>query len=84
MTNEELENENKRLREELAALAESVWEYNSLRDDEWDFDDVHGNRDFWDDETNDAHDELLKEILASRKKVGELVREALGKPDLSF
>jgi hypothetical protein len=84
MTNEELENENKRLHEELTALAEAVIKYNSLRDDEWDFDDEHGDRDFWDADTCDEHDELLGEILSSRKKVAEIVRKVLGKPDLAF
>ena len=84
MTNEELENENKLLREELTALAEAIVEYDKLRDDEWDFEDEHKDPYSWDADTCDEHDELLDKILASRNKVGEIVRKVLGKPDLDF
>ena len=47
-----------------------LMEYNRLRDEEWEFEDKHGNRDFWDDETNKEHDELLDSIME--------------KPDLKF
>lgn len=68
----------------LKELAQAVVEYNSLRDDEWGFDDEHGNRDFWDEETCDEHEELLDTILASRAKVRNLLREIPGFENVSF
>ena len=59
-------------------------EYNSLRDDEWDFADENGDPDFWDSGTNDTHEQLIGEILASREKVAKLLREATGDENLSF
>lgn len=68
----------------LKELCEAVMEYNSLRDDEWDFEDENGDRSFWDSGTCDTHEELIGEILASRRKVANLLREATGKADLCF
>jgi len=68
----------------LKDLIDAIMEYNSLRDDEWDFNDNHGSPDFWGDEENDAHEELIGEILASRRKVRDLLVEATGDDNLSF
>lgn len=68
----------------LKELCEAVMEYNSLRDDEWDFQDNHGSPDFWGEEENDAHEKLIGEILASRRKVRNLIVEATGNADLCF
>lgn len=68
----------------LKDLIDAVMEYNSLRDDEWDFQDTHGSPDFWGEEENDAHEKLIGEILASRRKVRDLIVEATGDDNLSF
>ena len=68
----------------LKDLVEAVQEYNSLRDDEWDFVEENGDRDFWDEGTNDTHEELLKTILESRRKVRNLLIEATGDKNISF
>ncbi len=68
----------------LKDLIDAVMEYNSLRDDEWEFEDAHGNRDFWDAEVSDEHDELIADILASRRRVRSLLVEATGDDTISF
>lgn len=68
----------------LKELAQAVVEYNSLRDDEWDFNDDHGNPDFWDGDTIDEHEELLDTILSSRAKVRNLLHEIPGFENVSF
>lgn len=67
----------------LAEMSEEVVRYSHLRDDEWEFEENRGNRDMWDDETCKEHDELLEEILASRNRLTELVREATGDATIS-
>ena len=57
----------------LKDLVEAVREYNSLRDDEWDFDDNNGNRDFWSEDVINAHEELLNTIR--RKEISEISQE---------
>ena len=68
----------------LKDLIDAVIEYNSLRDDEWDFNDEHGNPDIWDTETNDAYEELIAEILEKRREVRSLIVEATGDETLYF
>jgi hypothetical protein len=63
----------------LQDLVVAVIRLNSLRDDEWEFQEDHGsNSDFWDDEVNKAHDDLLDNIQAARDDAKRLVREATG------
>jgi len=59
-------------------------EYNRLRDEEWEFEDAHGNRDFWDDEVNKEHDELLEAIGKKRTEVENYLRIIMGNPELKF
>ena len=68
----------------LKDLVEAVREYNSLRDDEWDFEDENGDRDFWDEGTNDTHKKLLSTIMESRSKVRNLIIEATGDETITF
>lgn len=68
----------------LKDLVEAIVEYNSLRDDEWDFDEENGDRDFWDEGTNDTHEKLLSNIMESRNKVRNLLAEATDNKDFSF
>lgn len=71
-------------REILDDMAAEVVKYSSLRDDEWDFDEEHGqDRTFWDDETVEQHEELLDEIQKSRDRLTKLVREATGNKSLT-
>ena len=59
-------------------------EYNRLRDEEWEFEDAHGNRDFWDDEVNKEHDELLDSIGKKRAEVENYLRIIAENPSLEF
>ena len=68
----------------LKDLVEAIREYNSLRDDELDFEEENGDRNFWDEGTNDTHEELLKTIWESRSKVRNLLVEATGDKNISF
>lgn len=68
----------------LKDLVEAIVEYNSLRDDEWDFEEENGDRDFWDEGTNDTHEKLLNNILESRNKVRNLLAEATDNKEFSF
>lgn len=68
----------------LKDLVEAIVEYNSLRDDEWDFDEENGDRDFWDEGTNDTHKKLLSAIMESRNKVRNLLAEATDNKNFSF
>jgi hypothetical protein len=61
-----------------------LMEYNRLRDEEWDFEDKHGNRDMWDDEVNKEHDELLDKIMEKRREVENYLRIITENPDLKF
>lgn len=60
----------------LVDLIAAMREYDSLRDHEWYFEVDHRNRDTWDDNVRDEHDELLKDIVNARKKVDRLIAEA--------
>lgn len=66
----------------LNELANHIIKLESLRDDEWDFEEKHGQRDMWDDEVMKEHDELLDEIQAARDYVTKLIREATGNDKL--
>ena len=66
-------------KELLKELAEAVIEYNALRDKEQNYEDEHGNELEWDDETAEAHEELVSHLCAKRAKVAALLCEALGK-----
>lgn len=69
-------------REILNELANHIIKLESLRDEEWDFEEKHGQRDMWDDEVMKEHDELLNEIQAARDYATKLVREATGNDKL--
>ena len=69
-------------REILSDLVNAVIELNSLRDDEWDFDEKHGQRDMWNDKVMEEHDSLLDDIQAARDNATRLVREATGNDKL--
>lgn len=69
-------------REILNELANHIIKLESLRDDEWDFEEKHGQRDMWDDEVMKEHDELLDEIQAARDYATKLIREATGNDKL--
>ena len=69
-------------REILDDLVNAVIKLNSLRDDEWDFEEKHGQRDMWNDEVMEEHDELLGDIQAARDHAKKLVREATGNDKL--
>ena len=68
----------------LKDMIDAVMKYNSLRDDEWDFNDEHGNPVMWNAEVCDEHDELLGEILSARRKVRDLIVEATGDENTCF
>ena len=68
----------------LKDLIDAVMEYNSLRDYEWEFQDEHGHPDFWDAEVSDEHEGLIADILASRRRVRDLLVEATGDDTISF
>lgn len=70
-------------REILDDMSAEVVKYSSLRDDEWTFEEKHGDRAFWDDEIDQAHDDLLDEIQKSRDRLTKLVREATGNKSLT-
>lgn len=70
--------------EEFDKLIPVLLEYNRLRDEEWEFEDAHGNRDFWDDEVNKEHDELLADISAKRAEIRDILRKVTGDPNLQF
>ena len=67
----------------LKDMSDAVVEYSSLRDDEWDFEEKHGNRDMWNDRTCRNHEKLLNRIQASRDNLTRLVREATGDGNIS-
>ena len=68
----------------LKDLVEAIVEYNSLRDDEWDFDEENGDRDYWDENTNDHYEKLLDTIIESRNKIRNLLAEATDNKEFSF
>lgn len=59
-------------------------EYNRLRDEEWDFEVEHGNRDFWDEETCSQHSDLLLSILKKRREVENYLRIITENTELKF
>lgn len=68
----------------LKDLVEAVIEYDNLRDEEWQFDEANGDRDFWDEGTNDTHEELLRTIFTAKTKVRNLLIEATNNNNISF
>ena len=68
----------------LKDLIDAVMEYNSLRDEEWDFNDRNGNPCMWDEDACAEHDELLADITKSRHAVRDLIVEATGDTEISF
>lgn len=70
-------------REILDDMSAEVIKYSALRDDECTFEEKHGDRAFWDDEIDQAHDDLLDEIKNSRDRLTKLVREATGDRSLT-
>lgn len=69
--------------EKVNKLVDAIVELESLRDDEWDFEERNGpNRDCWDEETSNEHDELVGRILGTRYRVRDLCREITGKKNL--
>ena len=69
----------------LKELIDEIMEYNSLRDEEWEFEDrTGGNRDMWSEEDMEEHDELLDEIQKHRVAIRNLIVEATGDENLSF
>lgn len=71
-------------KEILDDLVAAVREYESLRDDEWNFKDKHGNSDFWDDWEDKEHDELIEKLAASYGKVKDLIIEATGDASITL
>ena len=70
-------------REILDDMSAEVVKYSSLRDDEWDFEERHGNREMWDEDVDKEHEELLDDIQKSRDRLTKLVREATGNKSLT-
>lgn len=68
----------------LKELIDEIMEYNALRDDEWEFEEEHGNREFWDAETESEHDDILGAILAHRGYIRNLIVEATGDENICF
>lgn len=69
--------------EKIDALVDAIVELESLRDEEWDFEERNGpNRECWDDETCGEHDELVGRVLGTRYRVRDLCRAITGKNDL--
>lgn len=62
----------------LKDLVIAIREYDSLRDDEWQFEEDNGDRDLWDAGTMDTHKGLLKSISSAREKMESLIQEATG------
>lgn len=70
---------------DLNALVKAVREYDSLRDEEWDFEEAHGyDRNSWTAEDCEAQEKLLKDILEARRKVEKILRRATGDKNLNF
>lgn len=70
--------------EALDKLIPALLEYNSLRDQEWEFEDRAGDRDMWDEDDMAEHDELLDDISAKRAEIQGILREVTGNPNLNF
>ena len=69
--------------EKINELIDAIVELESLRDEEWDFEERNGpNRDCWDDDVCEAHDKLLDEIQAARDRVKKLCRDVTGNEKL--
>lgn len=67
----------------LSDLVNVVVDLSSLRDEEWDFAEKHGQDSmFWDDDVSREHDELLDAIQSARASATRLVREATGNDKL--
>jgi hypothetical protein len=70
--------------EEFDKLIPILLEYNRLRDEEWDFEERHGNRDMWDYDTIVEHDGLLADISAKRAEIRDILRKVTGDLNLQF
>ena len=55
-----------------------------MRDEEWEFEERHGNRDMWDYDTIVEHDGLLADISAKRAEIRDILRKVTGDPNLQF
>lgn len=65
--------------EKLKMLAEAVREHDFNRDREWDFVDKHGyDSSMWSEEQEEEHNEILDDILCSRKSLQGILREITG------
>ena len=80
----DLKKELAKTKRELNSLVKAIRNYDSLRDDEWDFEDNHGNRDCWTEEVCEEHIELLNDIQAAREKVEKIIRRVTGDKNLNF
>lgn len=80
----DLKKELAKTKRELNSLVKAIRNYDSLRDDEWDFEDNHGNRDCWTEEVCEEHEELLGDILTARRKVEKILRRVTGDKNLKF
>lgn len=81
----DLKKELAKTKRELNSLVKAIRNYDSLRDDEWDFEYHHGsNRDCWTEEVCEAHIELLNDIQAAREKVEKIIRRVTGDKNLNF
>lgn len=69
-------------REILNDIVDAIRELESLRDDEWEFEETHGDRAFWDAKVGREHDKLVGKILKARRRVRDLAREATGNNEL--
>jgi hypothetical protein len=78
----EWQGNHKRTAEEiLKDLVKNVMEYNSLRDEEMDWE---GMPEDWDEEIAEAYDTLVGDILKKRRKIERILREATGDKKLEF
>ena len=75
---------NEKKAEALDKLIPALLAYNDLRDQEWEFEDRAGDRDMWDKDDIEEHDELLDDISAKRGEIREILREVTGNPNLNF
>ena len=68
----------------LKDMIDAVLDYNSLRDEEWDFAERNGDPSMWNAETEREHDELLDEIFDRRMEIRSLIVEATGDDQIEF
>jgi hypothetical protein len=58
-------------------MAGEIRNYASLRDEEWEFSEKHGDRCLWEDEIQERYDRLCADILKSTRKLERAVRKVL-------